>query len=140
MARSTASSEPMRDRWTGWTAVTTPIDGLADRRQVGDLATDVHAHLEDGRLVLGAEAKHRQRQADLVVLVALALERPRASPRTAATASLVEVLAMLPVTPTTSGSKRAPPAGGHGPERGRRVGDADDGHVAERRRVLGGRG
>ena len=27
LACSTASSEPMRDRWTGWTAVTTPIDG-----------------------------------------------------------------------------------------------------------------
>ena len=46
------------------------------RREVGDLAADVHAHLEDRCLVLRAEAQERQRQPDLVVLVALVLERP----------------------------------------------------------------
>ena len=45
-----------------------------DPGQVGDLAADVHAHLEDGRLVVRPEPHDRQRQADLVVLVALVLE------------------------------------------------------------------
>jgi hypothetical protein len=49
-----------------------------DRGQVGDLAAHVHAHLKDRRLVLRAEAHHCQRQADLVVGVALALERGEA--------------------------------------------------------------
>ncbi len=74
-ACSTASIVPIRERWTGWTAVTTPMAGRAIRRQVGDLATDVHAHLEHRRLVLGPEPEDRQRQADLVVLVALVPKR-----------------------------------------------------------------
>ena len=69
-----ARREPIRDRWTAWTAVTTPIDPC----QVGDLAADVHAHLEHRGLVLGAELEHGQRQPDLVVLVALVLERQEA--------------------------------------------------------------
>ena len=43
------------------------------------------------------------------------------------------------MTPTTSGSNRAPPAGRHRAERRQRVGDADDRDVAERRRVGDGR-
>jgi len=42
--------------------------------QVGDLATRVHAHLEHGGAVIATKAQERQRQADLVVLVALAPE------------------------------------------------------------------
>ena len=45
-----------------------------DPGQLGDLAADVHAHLEDGGLMVGAQAHDRQRQSDLVVLVALVLE------------------------------------------------------------------
>ena len=58
-------------------------------------------------------------------------------PRTAATASLVEVLAMLPVTPTTSGSNRRRQPAGDRTERGERIRDPDDRHVAERARVAG---
>ena len=140
MAASIASIEPIRDRWTGWTAVTTPIRGRADPGQLGDLAADVHAHLEDRRLVLGAEAQHRQRQADLVVLVALVAQRPEAPARTAAIASLVEVLAMLPVTPTTSGSNRRRQPAASAPSAASAVRDAHDGHVTERRRVRDGSG
>ena len=49
--------------------------------QVGDLAARVHPHLEDGGLVLRAEAHQRQGQADLVVLVALVAQRPEAAAR-----------------------------------------------------------
>ena len=43
----------------------------ADRGELADLPADVHAHLEDGGLVLRPEPQDGQRQADLVVLVAL---------------------------------------------------------------------
>ena len=76
LACSTASIVPIRDRWTrldrGHDADRRP----RHRGEVGDLARHVHAHLEHRRLVLRAEAQERQRQPDLVVLVALALERP----------------------------------------------------------------
>ena len=86
----------------------------------------------------GPEAQDRQRQADLVVLVALALERRgTSSPRTAAMASLVEVLAMLPVTPTTSGSNRARQPAARAPRAASGVRDPDDRDVAEGRRVGG---
>ena len=46
-------------------------------RQQRDVAGDVHAHLEHRDLVLGPQPQQRQRQADLVVLVALvAQHRP----------------------------------------------------------------
>ena len=61
--------------------------------------------------MIGAEPHHGQRQADLVVLVALVLQRHELRARTVAIASFVEVLAMLPVTPTTSGSNRVAPGG-----------------------------
>src|SRR5205823_4628386 len=47
-----------------------------DRRELRDLAADVHAHLENRRLVLAREAQDGQGQPDLVVLVALALDCP----------------------------------------------------------------
>ena len=50
-------------------------------------------------------------------------------------ASLVEVLAMLPVTPTTSGSNRRRQPAAIGAERRQRIGDPDHGDVAERARV-----
>ena len=75
MAASIARSEPIRARWTGCTAVTTPMLRRGDPGQLGDLAADVHAHLEHGGLVLRTEPQQRQRQADLVVLVALASQR-----------------------------------------------------------------
>ena len=83
--------------------------------------------------MLRAEAQDRQRQA-----------RPRCSgcprcaasgtgvPRTAATASLVEVLAMLPVTPTTNGSNRRRQPAAIAPSAASGVGDPDDRDVAER--------
>ena len=45
-----------------------------DGRQLGDLATHVHPHLQHCRLVLRTHPQHRERQADLVVGVALTLE------------------------------------------------------------------
>ena len=72
-----ASREPARSRCVARTAVTTPIDGRASAASSGDVAGHVHAHLEHRDLVLGSEPQQRQRQADLVVLVALvAQHRP----------------------------------------------------------------
>ena len=76
LARSTASSVPMRDRWTGWTAVTTPIDGRAIAARSA-ISPDTYMPISrTAASCSGPEAQERQRQADLVVLVALALERP----------------------------------------------------------------
>ena len=55
-------------------------------------------------------------------------------------ASLVEVLAMLPVTPTTSGSNRRRQPAATAPSAASGVGDPDDRDVAERRRVGDGPG
>ena len=55
-----------------------------------------------------------------------------ASPRTPATASFVDVLAMLPVIPTTSGrDRRRQAAATAWSARRAMVRDPDDGHVAE---------
>ena len=94
-----------------------PDPGPGDPGELGDLAADVHPHLEHGGLVLRAKPQERQRQADLVVLVALAPERPAiASPRTVAMASLVDVLAMLPGDADDERVEPGPPAGGDGLE------------------------
>jgi hypothetical protein len=65
-----------------------------------DVAGHVHAHLDHGGLVFRTEPQERQRQTDLVVLVAFALERPQPGGWTVAAASLVDVLAYEPVTAT----------------------------------------
>ena len=67
---SMASSEPARSRCAPRTAVTTPMLGIARCSQGRDVAGHVHAHLEHGGLVLRTQPQQRQRQADLVVLVA----------------------------------------------------------------------
>ena len=125
----------MRDRWTGWTAVTTPIRGRAMRARS---AISPPVYIPISRTAASCSGPRRMsvsgRPTSLFWLPSLRSVRKR-RPRTAATASLVDVLAMLPVTPTTSGSNRRPPAGGDRPERGERIGDADDRDVAERGRV-----
>ena len=106
-----------------------------DAGQVGDLAADVHPHLEDGRLVLRAEAQERQRQADLVVLVALVAQRPEAAAEDGSDGLLGRGLGDAPGHADDQRIEPAAPAGGDRPERGQRVGDADDRDVAERGRV-----
>ena len=113
----------------------------ADRRprhrgQVGDLAGHVHAHLEDGRLVVGpSRSSVSGRPISLFWLPSVLSVRTRA-PRTVATASLVEVLAMLPGDPDDQRIEPPAPAGRDGTERGQGVGDADDRDVPERPGVL----
>ena len=53
--------------------------GPRQSRQERDLALRVEAHLEHRHLVLRAQAQQRQRQADLVVLVARVAQHPEAS-------------------------------------------------------------
>ncbi len=128
LARSIASIEPIRrqvDRLDGGHHAD---PRLGRSGQVGDLAADVHAHLEDERprapvRGAGGSAAGRSRCSRC----------PRCGgsgsgwPRTAAIASLVEVLAMLPVMPDDERLEPAPPAGRNraegasGSARGRRV-------------------
>ena len=123
----------------GWTAVTTPIRGRADRGQLGDLAADVHAHLEDGGLVLRAEAQDGQRQADLVVLVALALERPEAAAQDRRDRVLRRGLGDGAGDADDERVEPAPPGRRDGLEGASGSGHADDGHVAEGVDLVGGR-
>ena len=53
------------------TLVTTPQSGAAMRRERGDFAGVIHAHLNDGDFVLGLKAQQLQRQAESVVEIAL---------------------------------------------------------------------
>ena len=111
-----------------------PDPRLGHPGQVGDLAADVHPHLEHGRLVLGAEPHERQRQADLVVEVALVAEGPEAGREHARDGLLGRRLGDAPGDADDERLEAAPPAGRDGPQRGKRVGDAHHGDVTERRR------
>ncbi len=106
LACSTASSDPIRDRWTGWTAVTTPIDGMAI---AASSAISPPTYIPISRTAASCSGPSRMRVSgspiSLFMLPSVRSVR-RAAPRTAAAASFVEVLAMLPVTPTTSGVNR----------------------------------
>ena len=106
LACSTASSDPIRDRWTGWTAVTTPIDG---RPIAARSAISPPTYMPISRTTASCSGPSRRSVSgspiSLFWLPSVLSVRPPAA-RTAATASFVEVLAMLPVTPTTSGSNR----------------------------------
>ena len=106
LAASIASSEPIRARWTGWTAVTTPIRGWAIRARS---AISPPTYMPISRTAASCSGPSRRtvsgRPTSLFWLPSLRSVRKRLA-RTAAMASLVEVLAMLPVTPTTSGLNR----------------------------------
>ena len=106
MAASMASMLPIRDRWTGWTAVTTPMDG---RAMAARSAISPPMYIPISRTAASCSGPSsrsvRGRPISLFWFPALRSVRKR-RPRTAATASFVEVLAMLPVIPTTSGSNR----------------------------------
>ncbi len=105
-ASSIASSDPIRDRWTGWTAVTIPTEGspIAARSRISPptympiSSTAAPCSGPRRRTVSG-------RPTSLFWLPSVRSVANRRS-STPATASLVEVLAMLPVIPTTSGSNR----------------------------------
>ena len=104
LAASIASMDPIRDRWTGWTAVTTPILGRAIR---ASSAISPPTYMPISRTAASCSGRSRRtvsgRPISLFWLPSLRRVRKRRA-RTAAIASLVDVLAMLPVTPTTRGS------------------------------------
>ena len=103
-----------------------------DPREVGDLAADVHPHLEDGRLVLRPETQDRQRQPDLVVLVALVAERPETSREDRRDGLLGRGLGDAARDADDERVEPAAPAGRHGAERRERIRHPDRGDVPER--------
>ena len=105
-------------------------------REVGDLAGHVHAHLEHGRLVSGAETHEREWQPDLVVLVALGLECPQGTAEHGRDGFLRGRLGDAAGDPDDQWIEPLPPAGRDGPERSQTVSHADDRHVAECRRLF----
>src|SRR5215210_5945855 len=106
-ACSIASSVPIRDRWTACTAVTTPISGraIAARSRISP-----PTYIPISRTAARCSGPSRSTvSGSPISLFRLPSLRSvvRRCPRTPATASFVEVLAMLPLTATTSGSNRA---------------------------------
>ena len=106
-ASSIASIDPIRDRWTGWTAVTIPIEG---RPIAASSRISPPTYIPISSTAASCSGPSRStvsgRPTSLFWLpsVRSVTNRPSSTP---ATASLVEVLAMLPVIPTTSGENRA---------------------------------
>ncbi len=107
------------------------------RRQLRDLAADVHPHLEDGRLVLRAEPQQRQRQPDLVVHVAFGAQRPAGGAQDRRGGLLGRGLGDAPRDADDERREPAAPAGRHGAEGGLAVGHPNDRHVAERGGIVG---
>ena len=85
--------------------------------EVADLAADVHPHLEHRGLVVRAQPQDRQRQADLVVLVALASERPPIGREHGGDGLLRGRLGDAPRDPDDQRVEALPPAGRDGVER-----------------------
>ena len=105
-ASSIASREPIRDRWTGWTAVTIPIDGcpIAASSRISP-----PVYMPISRTAASCPGPRSSTVSGIPTsLFRLPSVRSVANrrSRTPATASFVDVLAMLPVTPMTSGEKR----------------------------------
>ena len=99
--------------------------------QLGDLAADVHPHLEDGRLVLRTEPQQRQRQPDLVVHVAFGPQGPPRRTQDRGGRLLGRGLGDAARDADDEWREPATPARSDGSERGLPVGHAHDRHVAE---------
>ena len=106
-ASSIAWIEPIRDRCTGCTAVTIPIDG---RPIAASSRISPPTYIPISRTAAPCSGPSRRtvrgRPTSLFWLPSVRSVTNRRS-RTPATASFVEVFAMLPVIPTTSGANRA---------------------------------
>ncbi len=102
------------------------------RGELGDLAAGVHPHLEDRRLVVRSEAHQGQGQADLVVLVALVLERYEGRREDRRDRLLGRGLGDAPGDPDDERIEARPPVGRDRLERAERVVDLDDGDARVR--------
>ncbi len=102
-----------------------------DRGQLADLAADVHAHLEHRGLVPRPQAEHRQRQADLVVLVALRAQRDEPALQHARDGLLGGGLGDAAGDPDDQRREPGAPGRGHRVQGPERIRDEDHGDVAE---------
>ena len=104
-------------RWTAWTAVTTPIDG---RPMAARSAISPPTYMPISRTAASCSGPRRrsgQRQADLVVLVALAAQRPERGAEDGRDRLLGRGLGDAPGHADDERVEPAPPAGGHRTER-----------------------
>ena len=97
-----------------------------DPGEVGDLAADVHAHLEDGRLVVGRRRMTVSGRPISLFWLPSFLRVTRSPARTVAIASFVEVLAMLPGHADDERVEPRAPRRGNRVEAAERVRDLDD--------------
>ena len=105
--------------------------GSGHRRELRNLAADVHPHLEDGGLVFGPETQQRERQPDLVVLVALTPERLESLGEDARSGLFRRGLGDAAGDPDDERGEPRAPAGSHRVECRKAVPHQDDCHVAE---------
>ena len=103
-ASATRSTVPTSSRCTGPTFVITPTSRLRDLRQLADLSHAAHRHLEHQHPHPDVGLEHGQRQPDLgVEVLAVRVHARRRTPGAsiASRMSLVDVLPVEPVMPTT---------------------------------------
>ena len=140
LAASIASSEPIRARWTGWTAVTTPIRGWAIRARS---AISPPTYMPISRTAASCSGPSRRtvsgRPTSLFWLPSLRSVRNRLR-EDRRDGLLGRGLGDAPGHPDDERAEPAPPAGRHRAERRQRVRDAHDRDVAEDRRVGDGPG
>ena len=131
LARSTASIVPMRERWTGWTAVTTPMDG---RPIAARSAISPPTYMPISRTAAACSGPRRRtvsgRPISLFWLPSLLRVR-NAVAEDRGDRLLGGGLGDAAGDPDHERGEAGPPAGRHGAERDEPVGDPDDGHVAE---------
>ncbi len=102
-----ASRVPDRDRWTARTAVTTPIDGRATSHSRA-MSPGTYRPISSTAAACPAASRRRVRGNPTSLFWLPGLRRTfQRAPRTSATCSLVDVLAIDPVMPTTTGSNRS---------------------------------
>ena len=130
---------PIRDRWTGWTAVTIADRRLPDRRELADLAAGVHAHLEDRGLVLGAEPSTVSGRPTSLFWFPSVRSVAKRALEDARDSLLGRGLRDAPGDPDDERREPPAPGGRDGVEAAQRVGDEDDGDVAEVRIGVAGR-
>ena len=118
----------------GWTAVTTPIDGGAIAARSAISPETYMPISSTAASSSGPSRSQRQRQADLVVLVALRLERPQRAAQDGRDRFLRRGLGDAARDPDDERVEPPPPAGGDRTEPGQGVGDPHDRDVAERHR------
>ena len=125
-----ASSDPIRDRWTAWTAVTTPIDGRAMRARSAISPPTYMPISSTAAPCSGPRSSTVSGRPTSLLRLPSVRRVVNRRDRTAAIASLDRRLGDAARHPDDERLEPAAPAGRHGAEGRQAVGDTDDRDVA----------